>query len=115
MNAKIRNGWLTGVVAILALTLGWSVTACTNARHVILNAVGHEIRADIEGTHSIDEQPTHAIISGQFGKVTIERSRVRVEGLEWVAISENAPVAVRIVKHKLTVRAGGVSIARTIR
>ena len=115
MNAIIRNGWLTGVVPLLALTLGWAVTACTNARHVMVNAVNHEIRADIEGTHSIDEQPTHAIISGQFGKVTIERSRVRVEGLEWVTIPEDSPVAVRIVKHKLTVKAGGVSIVRTIR
>jgi hypothetical protein len=115
MNIKTRNWRRPFVVSLQAFILASTLTGCREAEHVIFNGVGHEISADIEGTHSIDAQLTQAVISSQFGKVTVERSRVRVDESQWVAIREDVPVTVRLFEHKLTINAGRVSIARTIR
>ncbi|MEO6003664.1 MAG: hypothetical protein ABIZ04_24600 [Opitutus sp.] len=114
MNDRLRNSRPL-FAPLLGFFLTLNMTGCTDARRVTLTAVGHEVSADIEGTQSVDDQPTQTVISSQFGKVMVERSRVRVEGLQWAAIAEHVPIAVKIFEHKLTVKAGGVFIARTIR
>jgi hypothetical protein len=98
-------------VAALLLAL----TACSKFTHIATNAAGHSISAEIEGDHSIDSQTNRAVISCQFGKITIERARVRLEDGPWTAIPQEVPVTVGIARHKRWVTAGSVAIKETSR
>jgi hypothetical protein len=46
--------------------------------------------------------------------VTVERTRVRIEGQDWTAIPADVPVNVSIRQHKLRITAGPVTISRTV-
>src|SRR5687767_13698424 len=86
------------VIAVLltALSLG-AITACTQTPEISTRAAGHEITAEITGNRTMVESlPDRGVLGSEFGRVTIERSRVQVDGLAWTAIPENVPVAVSI-------------------
>jgi len=100
-------------IPVAALLL--ALTACSKSTHISTNAAGHAISADIVGDHSIDSQADQAVISSEFGKVTIERARVRLEDGPWTTIPEGLPVVVGISRHKRWVTAGPVSIKETTR
>ena len=97
-------------VVLFAVLVG----ACSPVSKIALRAAGHEITAEIEGKQSVESLPTHAIVGSEFGKVTIEETRVRVEGLNWTQIPAGVPVKVSIKRGKLQVVAGSVRIGRTI-
>lgn len=101
-------------VAMLGLLMLAS-TGCTKSTHITTKAGGHQIRAEIVGNHSIDSQPDRGTISSQFGKITIERTRVKFDDAPWTTIPEAAPVKVSISRGKLSLAAGSVTIKRTIR
>jgi hypothetical protein len=89
-------------------------TGCHGTKQVVTMAAGHTITAEIAGNHSIEAEPTHAVVKGQFGQVTVERERIRIDANEWVAIAADVPVAVSIQRHKLRVSAGRVTVERTM-
>ena len=90
------------------------VAACDKSPTTTIHAAGHVITAQIAGTPSIDSHPTHAVIGGSGGTVTIESTRARIDDVPWTAIPADAPVTVNIRKHKVSVKAGAVTIERTI-
>ena len=101
----------------IAVTLGGLllvITGCTKSTHLTTKAGGHEIRAKIVGNHSIDSQPDQGTISSPYGKITIERARVKFDDSPWTAIPEGVPVEVSISKGKMWLSAGSVTIKRTV-
>ena len=104
--------YLLGLLSCLLL-LG--LTSCTKSTHVSTNAAGHQITAEIVGSHSIDSHPDRGTISSPFGKITIEPTRVKFDEESWNAIAEGVPIEVRISRGKLWLAAGSLSMKRTIR
>jgi hypothetical protein len=98
-----------------ALFLAAALTACTKTTLLTATAPGHRITAEIEGTHAIETRTTGTVVSGQYGAVTIEQNRMRIGDAGWVKIADDAPVAVRIVNQRVTVKAGNVSMEATTR
>ena len=111
LHQLIKNPGFTAEAVLTVLML--TVAGCSKTTEITTNAAGHPIRADIKGNHSIETQSDQGVISSPFGKVTIERARVRVEGAPWAAIPEGVPIKVSIAKGKVRVNAGSVTIART--
>lgn len=100
--------------AALALAL-FAVTACTRPPEISTSAAGHAITADIKGHGTkVEALPERGVLGSEFGQVTIERSRMRVGALAWVKIPENVPVSVSILRGKVALKAGGVSVAQTV-
>ncbi len=118
MNNQIHRQLSTHsrINALTALTgLMLAITGCTKSTHVTTNAGGHQIRAVIAGDHSITSQPDQGTISSPFGKITIERSRVKFDDAPWTTIPEAVPVQVRMSKGKLWLAAGPVTLKQTVR
>jgi hypothetical protein len=97
----------------------WLVSGCgrklasTATLPVTVQAAGHTIVAEIEGTPVIDRQPGFAVIGGPHGRVTVERNRVRLDELAWTAIPADVPVNISIKRHDVKISAGGTTIRRT--
>jgi hypothetical protein len=87
---------------------------CANPAHFETSGGGHQIVAKVEGAAVIDSQASHAAISSQFGGVTIERDRARIDQGQWTKIPENVPVETSISRHTVSIRAGRVTISRTV-
>lgn len=102
------------VVAVL-IVLMLAVTGCNKSTQITTSAAGHQIRAAIEGNHSIESHPSQGVITSPFGKITIERARVQFDDAPWTKIPEGVPVKVSISKHKLSLTAGSVTIKQSIR
>jgi hypothetical protein len=101
-------------VAILSLLM-LAIIGYGKSTRITTRAAGHQISADIVGDHSIDSQPDHGVISSQFGKIVIERARVKLDDAPWTKIPEDVSVEVSISKGKLWLAAGPVTTSRTIR
>ncbi len=96
-----------------AVGLLFAMTGCHKSTHIVTSAAGHPITAVVEGNHSVDTQPTGAVIRSQFGKVTIERDRVQFDAARWTTIPEDVPVKISISNHKQWLTAGPVTITQT--
>lgn len=96
--------------AVLAITLLLTLTACTKSTKVSTKAAGHVITASLEGSHAINTEGDRAVITSEFGKVTIEAARMQIGDGNWTKIPEGVPVALGISKHKRWVTVGGVSV-----
>jgi len=101
------------MTALLGLVM-LVIAGCAKSTHLTTKAGGHEIRAEIVGNHSIDTQPERGTISSPYGKITIERARVKFDDSPWTAIPERVPVKVSISKGKLWLAAGSVTVKRTV-
>jgi hypothetical protein len=95
---------------VLAVMLLLPLTACTKSTKVSTKAAGHAITATLEGSHAINTEGDRAVITGEFGSVTIEAARMRMGDGAWTKIPEGMPVALGISKHKRWVTVGGVSV-----
>ncbi len=98
-------------VRVTILLLGLS--ACRPSTQISTQAAGHAITANLEGSHSLDTQPDRVVITGEFGKITVEPARVRLGDGPWTKIHEQVPIEVGIAKHKRWITAGGVRIKET--
>ena len=98
-------------LATIAATtlLAFVVAGCSKGTHVTTKAAGHEIHAVVSGTHAVDSTADSAVISSEFGAITIERSRLKLGNNKWTKIPEDAEVEVRISKGKLWASAGNVT------
>jgi hypothetical protein len=90
------------------------VSGCNRGEAMVTHAAGHEITAYIQGAHSIANREGSTILGSQFGAVTVERTRVRIEGQDWNAIPADVPVSIDIRPGKLRITAGRVRISRTV-
>jgi hypothetical protein len=108
----IQKHFLPALVAALAV-LVWVAVGCAKATHIVTRMAGHQITAVIQGNHSIETQGPQGKISSQFGKITIERARVRLDDDGWTKIPEDVPLEVTISRGKIHVTAGSVRITRT--
>jgi hypothetical protein len=95
---------------VLAVALLLALGACSRSNHVSTKAAGHDITATLDGTHAINTQPDRAVITGEYGKITIEAARLQIGDGPWTKIPEAVPVSLGISKHKRWVTAGGVSV-----
>jgi hypothetical protein len=98
---------------VVAATLLFAVTSCSRVTHISTRAAGHDITIEIQGNHSLDAQKDRAVIASQFGKITVESSRVQLGEGPWTKIPVDVPMLVGISKHTRWVKAGGVSIKET--
>lgn len=98
----------------LAVLLSGFLAACSHTTPVHTRAAGHDIAANIEGSHTIESQPAYAIIRGQYGEVRIEAGRVRIANNPWTGIPVDVNVEVTIKQHAIRVTAGRVKIERTV-
>jgi hypothetical protein len=72
--------------------------------------------AHVDGAHTVVEsRESHATIVGEFGRVTIERDRARVDAGPWERIPEGSPVQARIFRREVSLQAGAVTISRGAR
>ncbi len=102
---------LTAFAALLLVVLA----SCTRAPQISTEAAGHAITARIQGTGTkVESSADRAQLSSEFGSVTIERVRMRVEGSEWIRIVEGVPVTVGIERGRIGLRAGGVKVSRNL-
>jgi hypothetical protein len=108
VSSKIRT--MCAIIGLMILA-----TSCMKSTKITTNAGGHRIRAVIAGEHSINSQPERGTISGPFGKITIERARVQIDDAPWTTIPEAVPVEVSILKGKVLLTAGFVTVKRTSR
>src|SRR5579859_6015832 len=84
-------------------------TGCDKSTSVTTNAGGHPIHAVIAGDHSITSLPDHGTITSPFGKVTIERMRVKIDDDQWMTILETVPIEIHISKGNVWLHAGPVT------
>jgi hypothetical protein len=98
---------------IVPAGLLFAVTSCSPVDHISTRAAGHSITIEIEGNHSLDAQTDRAVIASQFGRITVESSRVQLGEGPWTKIPVDVPMLVGISKHRRWVKAGGVSIKET--
>jgi hypothetical protein len=107
-----RTSSIIGIVVSFVLLLG--MTGCAKSTRISTRAAGHEINAVITGDHSIETQSDQGVISSPFGKVVIERARVKLDDAPWLKIPEDVSVEVKITRSKLWLSAGRVTTSRTI-
>jgi hypothetical protein len=114
-NAAYRQVPMKSKITIMTALacLALAITGCEKSTHIATQAGGHQVRAIIAGNHSIDSQPDQGTISSRFGKVTIERARVRIDDAAWAAIPEAVPIEVTVSRHKVLLTAGPVTVERT--
>jgi hypothetical protein len=91
------------------------LAACVTSARFETTGGGHPISATVNGHVTIDSLDTHATIATQTGSVTIERTRARIADGPWETIPEHVAVKVTMSKHAVSIRAGAVTIARTMR
>lgn len=90
------------------------VTGCAHGERLSTQAAGHAIRAEVTGPHALATTPERAVLTSPYGRVTVERERVQVDGLTWTRIPADVPVDVSIRRGRLRVAAGRVTIGRTV-
>lgn len=95
---------------VMAVGLLLLLAGCGRSTRVVLHAAGHPIEALIDSNHSIETEPTRAVIRSDYGTISIERSQVTLDGLHWIAIPEDVLVRVGVSKHKQWLTAGKVTI-----
>jgi hypothetical protein len=100
---------------VLAIASILFLTGCIHRERFETSGGGHKISAVVEGGLTAESHATHAAISSPFGAVTIEPGRARIDQGPWQKIPENAFVQMRISKHTVSIRAGSVSMTRTVR
>lgn len=106
---------LAPALRALLLVLPLVLAGCASRERFETSGGGHQIVGDVEGPQVvIESRETHAAVSSPFGNVTIERDRAQIDQAGWVKIPENIPVKMSISKHKVSIRAGAVSMTRTI-
>jgi hypothetical protein len=107
----------TTLPAFALLTLGMVLTApsgCHRPSDVSTEAAGHAISARIQGPHTLVSEADHAVISGPFAKVTIERAQVKVNDGRWTSIPEGVPVSLDMARSRLRIKAGNVTISHSV-
>lgn len=102
-------------LTLLACVATAALTGCDRTTRITTRGAGHDIVADLAGIHSIDTANGRAVISSEFGKVTVERARIQIGHAPWAQIPEGARVLVRIVRHKTKVQAKAVTIEQSSR
>jgi hypothetical protein len=104
----------TITTALLALTL-LAMTACTRDPQISTQAAGHKITAWIQGDGVKSESKADGVLlSSDLGQVTIERTRMRIEGEPWVQIPDGAPITVNIKRGQIALKAGNVNVSRSV-
>lgn len=101
--------------ALSAVALLLGLTACSRSTRIRTNAAGHAITAELEGDHSIDTASDRAVINSQYGRVTVERTRVQIGDQPWTTIPEGVAVKVGISKHKRWISTGSITVKETFR
>jgi hypothetical protein len=104
--------------ALASLIFGMLLAAssgCDRPPDLFTEAAGHAISARIEGPHTVVSEAGHALITGAFGKVTIERGRVKVDDGSWTSIPEGVPVSLEMASSRLRLKAGNVTISHSVR
>jgi hypothetical protein len=108
----LRKHFLSTLFAAFVV-LVLAAAGCAKSTHIATRMAGHQITAIIQGNHSIESEGPQGMISSQFGKITVERSRVRLDDDGWTKIPEDVPLEVTISRGKIHVTAGSVRITRT--
>ena len=95
---------------IVTLALLLTLSACTKSTKVSTKAAGHAITATLEGSHAVSTEGDRAVITSEFGKITIEAARLQIGDGPWTKIPEGVPVSLGISKHRRWATVGGVSV-----
>lgn len=113
-RAALRHALFTGALALA----GFALTACSRQAplpQITAQAAGHAITAQVAGNGAkVEDHADGARVGSEFGQVTVERARLRIEGNDWVGIPEGAPVTLNIQRGKINIKAGNVSVSRSV-
>lgn len=112
--ATLSRWFRVAAAAVVCLSMS-SLVACETSARFETTGGGHPISATVSGPLTIDSRDTHATIASPSGIVTIERTRARIDDGPWETIPEDVPLRVTMSKHTVSIRAGSVTIVRTIR
>lgn len=106
-----RSTAATSLVALASLT----VSGCNREKPISTEGAGHRITAKLEGQlKKVESRTDDAVVASEFGHVTIERNRVRIDGEPWVGIADGSAVSITIERGRTSVQAGNVSIRRSV-
>lgn len=95
------------------LLLVFLLVGCHHSKRISLQSAGHAISVQVEGDHSIDAESGKAVIRTAYGSISIEPSRVTLDGAHWTRIPEGVPVRVGMFKHSQWIAAGSVTIRQS--
>ncbi len=99
---------------LVALAFGLLLVGCSAGTRLTTEAAGHVITAEVAGPHSIKSDAGRAVVTGQYGQVTVERARAQIDSQPWTPIPPDVAVRISILRGRLQLSAGPVSIRRTI-
>lgn len=102
-------------LAAAALASTVCLGACATATRFETAGGGHPIVAFVSGSHTVDSRDTQATISTPSGIVTVERTRTRIDAGAWTTIPDQVPVRIDMSTDTISIRAGSVTVSRTIR
>lgn len=107
-RATERNSVQSLTAALLRLLmLEFGNTA--QATSVTTSAAGRNIRVEIVGPHEFNGETDHGPTPKGFGKITIERSRLKFDDAPWTAIPKGVRVRISVAKAKLLLVVGARS------
>jgi hypothetical protein len=101
-------------LSVLAAALIGGLIGCAKSTQISIQAAGHEISVLIAGNHSIESDADRASIRSSYGTVTVESTRMKLDDNPWTTIPADSPVEVRIAKGRVSMKAGNVTVKRTI-
>jgi hypothetical protein len=99
--------------SLFAALLAFSLVGCRPGNSVSFEAAGHSVSASIRGKHVLKTTPDRAVLEGDFGRVTIERSRVQVDDGQWVKIPTDTSIRLEASPRKIQLAAGNVTTMRS--
>lgn len=117
LQAAAPSSMRIATPTLASLTFGMLLSAlsgCDRPPDLFTEAAGHAISARIKGPHTVVSEAGHVLIAGAFGKVTIERGRVKVNDGSWTSIPEGVPVSLEMSRSRLRLKAGNVTISHSV-
>ena len=98
---------------LFAALLALVAVGCRPGKSVSFEAAGHPVSASIRGDHALEATLDRAVLQGEFGRVTIERSRVQVDDNPWVKIPAATTIRLEASPRKIWLAAGNVTTTRS--
>ncbi|AIE84759.1 hypothetical protein [Fimbriimonas ginsengisoli] len=90
---------------VLALAIA-SATAFHNRRtHLAAQVGGHSVTASVEGSATLRANREEAVISSDFGTLTILPTQVLRDGKIFAKVRASSPIEIEFAEHRLSVTA----------
>jgi hypothetical protein len=92
-----------------------TLPACDHPSNVTTQAAGHAVHARITGAYAIDAQTNRAVISNDYGRVTIHANQVQLDNNPPASIPPGVPVTLAMSRNSMKIIAGSLTISQSSR